>query len=385
MEHAIYLVTLVGTALVVAAAFSSLIAFRFGAPLLLLFLCIGLATGTDGLGIEFDNARLAYFAGSLALAVILFDSGFGTPLNALRQAAGPALSLATVGVILTTGLFGAAAYYLLDLTWLESFLLGAAVASTDAAAVFFLLRAGEINLRERVRATLEVESGTNDPIAIFLTITLVEIIAAHANPEANVLVTNLALGFLLNMGVGAVVGILGGLAIVRLVERLNLDHGLLPIFVLTLSLMVFAAAGAIGGSGFLAVYLAGLIAGNSDIRAVTILKRFQDGMSWLAQIIMFLILGLFATPSQFPAILVPAVLLGLFLIFVARPVAVWLCLVPFRLPRPEVAFVSWVGLRGAVSILLAITPLLGGLENGRVIFNTAFIIVLVSLVVQGWT
>ena len=385
MEHAIYLVTLVGTALVLAAAFSSLIAFRFGAPLLLLFLCIGLATGTDGLGIQFDNARIAYFAGSLALAVILFDSGFGTPLNALRQAAGPALSLATVGVLLTTGLFGAAAYYLLDLTWLESFLLGAAVASTDAAAVFFLLRAGEINLRERVRATLEVESGTNDPIAIFLTITLVEIIAAHADPEAKVLVTNLVLGFLLNMGLGAVVGVLGGIAIVRLVDRLNLDHGLLPIFVLTLSLMVFAAAGAIGGSGFLAVYLAGLVAGNSDIRAVTILKRFQDGMSWLAQIIMFLILGLFATPSQFPAIMVPAVLLGLFLIFIARPLAVWLCLIPFRLPRPEVAFVSWVGLRGAVSILLAITPLLGGLENGRLIFNTAFIIVLVSLVFQGWT
>ncbi|TIM20685.1 MAG: potassium/proton antiporter, partial [Mesorhizobium sp.] len=239
MEHAIYLVTLVGTALVVAAAFSSLIAFRFGAPLLLLFLCIGLATGTDGLGIQFDNARLAYFAGSL------------------RQAAGPALSLATIGVLVTTGLFGVVAYYLLDLSWLESFLLGAAVASTDAAAVFFLLRAGEINLRERVRSTLEVESGTNDPIAIFLTITLVEIIAVNANLEAGVLATDLVLGFLLNMGLGAIVGIFGGLAIVRLVDRLNLDHGLLPIFVLTLSLMVFAAAGAIGGSGFLAVYLAG--------------------------------------------------------------------------------------------------------------------------------
>lgn len=385
MEHAIYLITLVGTALVVAAAFSSLIAFRFGAPLLLLFLGIGLASGADGLGIQFDNARVAYFAGSLALAVILFDSGFGTPLKALRQAAAPALALATVGVILTTAVFGTAAYYLLHLDWLESFLLGASVASTDAAAVFFLLRAGEINLRDRVRSTLEVESGTNDPIAIFLTITLVEVIAAGAHPEAPVLIADLVFGFLLNMGLGAVVGMVGGLAIVRLVERLNLDHGLLPIFVLTLSLMVFAAAGAIGGSGFLAVYLAGLVAGNSDIRAVTTLKRFQNGMSWLAQIIMFLVLGLFATPSQFPVILVPAILLGLFLIFVARPLAVWLCLIPFRLPRPEVAFVSWVGLRGAVSILLAITPLLGGLEDGRTIFNAAFIVVLVSLVVQGWT
>ena len=385
MEHAIYLVTLVGTGLVLAAAFSSLIAFRFGAPLLLLFLGIGLASGADGLGIQFDNAHIAYFAGSLALAVILFDSGFGTPLKALRQAAAPALSLATLGVVVTTGLLGVAAFYLLHLDWLESFLLGASVASTDAAAVFFLLRAGEINLRERVRSTLEVESGTNDPIAIFLTITLVEVIAAGANPEAKVLVVDLFLGFVLTMGLGAAAGIVGGMAIVGLVDRLNLDHGLLPIFVLTLSLMVFAGAGAIGGSGFLPVYLARLGARNSDIRAVGKLRRLQNGISWLAQIIMFLVLGLFATPSQFSAILLPTVLLGLFLIFVARPIAVWLCLVPFRLPRPEVAFISWVGLRGAVSILLAITPLLGGLEHGRIIFNAAFIVVLVSLVVQGWT
>ncbi len=368
-----------------AAAFSSLIAFRYGAPLLLLFLGIGLASGTDGLGIEFDNARLAYFAGSLALAIILFDSGFGTPLKIFRQAAGPAVSLATVGVMVTTGLFGAAAYYLTDFNWLESFLLGAAVASTDAAAVFFLLRAGSVNLRERVRATLEIESGTNDPIAIFLTITLVELIVLGAKPDAQVILLDLVIGFVLHMGLGAVVGLAGGFAIVRLVERLDLDVGLLPIFVLTLSLMVFAAGGALGGSGFLAVYLAGLVAGNSSIRAVSVLKRFQDGVSWLAQIIMFLVLGLFATPSQFLPILPVAVLLGLILMFVARPIAVWLCLLPFNMPRQETAFISWVGLRGAVSILLAITPIIGGLEQGRAIFNTAFIIVLVSLVVQGWT
>jgi cell volume regulation protein A len=182
MEHAIYLATLIGTGLVVAAAFSSLIAFRFGAPLLLLFLGIGLASGGDGLGIQFDNPRIAYFVGSLALAVILFDSGFGTPLKVLRQAALPAVSLATVGVLITTGVFGVGVYYLLDLSWMESFLLGAAVASTDAAAVFFLLRAGEINLRERVRSTLEVESGTNDPFAFFNTITLFDFIAAVAHP-----------------------------------------------------------------------------------------------------------------------------------------------------------------------------------------------------------
>lgn len=385
MDQTIYLVTLVAAALVVVAAFSSLIAFRFGAPLLLLFLGIGLASGTDGLGIEFDNASFAYFVGSLALAVILFDSGFGTPLKALRQAALPAIVLATLGVVLTTLLFAAAAHFITNLDWLESLLLGAAVASTDAAAVFFLLRAGNVNLRERVRSMLEIESGTNDPIAIFLTITLVEIISLGVLPDTNVILLDLVGGFFLQMGLGAVVGIAGGLAIVRLVDRLQLDNGLLPIFVLTLSLIVFAAAGAIGGSGFLAVYLAGLVAGNSAIRAVSVLKRFQDGVSWLAQIIMFLLLGLLATPSQFLPILPVAIGLGLFLIFVARPLAVWICLIPFNMPRQETAFISWVGLRGAVSILLAITPLIGGLENGREIFNTAFIVVLVSLVVQGWT
>ncbi|WP_274627227.1 potassium/proton antiporter [Arvimicrobium flavum] len=385
MDHAIYLVTLIGTALVLVASFSSLIAFRFGAPLLLLFLSIGLLAGNDGLGVDFNNASLAYFVGSLALAVILFDSGFGTPYNVLRQAALPALSLATVGVALTTIIFGIAAHALVDLSWLESFLLGAAVASTDAAAVFFLLRAGNLHLRDRVRSTLEIESGTNDPIAIFLTITLVEVIAAGQNPEAEILLIDILVGFVTHMVLGGLVGILGGFAIVRLIERLDLDHGLVPIFVLALSLMVFAGAGAIGGSGFLAVYVAGLIAGNSRVRSTAVLRRFQAGVSWLAQIIMFLVLGLFATPSQFLGILPAAVALGLVLIFIARPVAVWLCLAPFRFPRAETAFIAWVGLRGAVSILLAITPLLGGLENGRYIFNVAFIVVLVSLLVQGWT
>lgn len=385
MDQTIYLVTLVGTALVLAAAFSSLIAFRFGAPLLLLFLGIGLASGTDGLGIDFDNANVAYFVGSLALAVILFESGFGTPMAMLRQASGPAMSLATLGVIMTTGIFGAATYYLTDLNWLESFLLGAAVASTDAAAVFFLLRAGNVNLRDRVRSTLEIESGTNDPIAIFLTITLVAVIAAGEVPDAAHLTMEFALGFVEHMGLGALVGIAGGFGIVRLIERLDLDHGLLPIFVLTLSLLVFAAGGALGGSGFLAVYIAGLVVGNSNVRNASVIKRFHDGLSWLAQIIMFLILGLYATPSEFLPILPVAVLLGVFLIFIARPVAVWLCLAPFSFSRPETAFISWVGLRGSVSILLAITPIIGGIENGRMIFNLAFIVVLVSLVVQGWT
>jgi cell volume regulation protein A len=379
-----YLVTLVGTLLVLVAAFSSLLAFRFGAPLLLLFLGIGLLAGVDGLGIDFDNAGVAYFVGSLALAVILFDSGFGTSLQSFRQAAWPAITLATIGVLLTAAAFGLAARLLLGFSWLESFLLGAIVGSTDAAAVFFLLRIGGVSIREKVRATLEIESGSNDPMAIFLTIALVEAVLAR-QAGAAAFGMSFLLEFVLQMGIGLIAGYGGGVMIVGLVNRLNMERGLVPIFVIALALLVFSVTGALGGSGFLAAYVAGLYAGNRQMKAAPVLRRFQDGMTWLSQIIMFLILGLLATPSQFPAIAIPAVLLALYLIFVARPVAVWLTLLPFDFQRSESAFVAWVGLRGAVSILLAIVPLLGGLASGPTLFNVAFIIVLVSLLVQGWT
>jgi cell volume regulation protein A len=383
MQEAIYLATLVGTLLVLVAAFSSLLAYRFGAPLLLLFLGIGLLAGVDGLGIDFSNYQATYFIGSLALAVILFDSGFGTPLHTFKQAAAPAIVLATVGVLLTSAIFAAGARWLLDLSWPEAFLLGAIVASTDAAAVFFLLRIGGINIREKVRATLEVESGTNDPMAIFLTIALVEMIRVGA--DANGLGLELLLDFFMEMGIGLIAGYGGGVMIVGLVNRLDMERGLTPIFVLALSLLVFSVTGALHGSGFLAVYVAGLYAGNRNVKGGAAIKRFNDGATWLAQIIMFLILGLLATPSEFGPIFVPAVLLALFLCFVARPLAVWLSLLPFDYQRGESVFVAWVGLRGAVSILLAIVPLLGGLPGGTLYFNIAFIIVLVSLLLQGWT
>ncbi|WP_309082680.1 potassium/proton antiporter [Chelativorans sp.] len=385
MDQAIYVITLVGTALVLLAAFSSLVAFRFGAPLLLVFLGIGLAAGTNGLGLDFDNAPVAFFVGSLALAVILFDSGFGTSAASFRSASAPAIVLATAGVLVTAGLVGLVAYYVADLGWLESLLLGAAVASTDAAAVFFLLRVGNISVRDRVRSTLEVESGSNDPMAIFLTLALVNLIETGGALQPGALAGEILLGFLQQMGIGLVAGFAGGYLIVRLVERLHLEQGLLPIFVLALSLLVFAVTGAIGGSGFLAVYVAGMVAGNARMRSTGMLKRFQDGVTWLAQIIMFLVLGLFATPSQFADILFPALFIGLFLIFIARPLAVSLCLAPFRFSRAETAFISWVGLRGAVSILLALLPIMEGIEGGRTIFNIVFIVVLVSLVLQGWS
>ncbi|NNU70075.1 potassium/proton antiporter [Rhizobium indicum] len=381
--EAFYIVVLVSTALVLLAAFSSLLAFRFGAPLLLLFLMIGLAAGVDGLGIEFSNNYLAYILGSIALAVILFDSGFGTPMQAFRLAAVPSLALASVGVLITASLFAFAAMWLLNFTWLEGLLLGSIVASTDAAAVFFLLRIGGINIRDKVRSTLEVESGTNDPMAIFLTIALVEVLASGER-YAGINIGMLAM-FVQQMGLGVILGLLGGMMIVLIVSKLDTDRGLTPIFVLALALLVFSFTGAVGGSGFLAVYVAGIYAGNRKMQAIGTIKRFQDGMTWLAQIIMFLVLGLLATPSQFPVIIVPAILLALFLIFIARPLAIWLSLLPFDYTQQEIGFVAWVGLRGAVSILLAIMPILGGLENGQIYFNTAFIIVLVSLLLQGWT
>ncbi|MEF2547290.1 potassium/proton antiporter [Aurantimonas sp. E1-2-R+4] len=383
MLETLYLAIIVGTVLILIAAFSSLLAFRFGAPLLLLFLSIGLLTGVDGIGIDFDNANLAYVVGTLALAIILFDSGFGTSLQAFRQAAVPAITLATFGVLLTAGLFGVAASYLLDLSLIEGMLLGAIVGSTDAAAVFFLLRVGGVIIRERVRSLLEIESGTNDPMAIFLTIALVELLASGTGLEQ--LGVDVLLGFAQQMGLGIVFGFGGGWLIRTLVGKLAIDRGLLPVFTLTLALLIFGVTGALGGSGFLAVYISGLYAANSGLRNTVSLKRFQDGLTWLAQIVMFLILGLLATPSQFGDILLPAIGLAAFLIFVARPVAVWLCLLPFDFQRRESAFVSWVGLRGAVSILLAIVPLIGGLDDARLFFNTAFIIVLASLLVQGWT
>lgn len=382
MFDAMYLAILVGAGLVMAAVFTSWIAFRFGAPILLIFLAVGLAAGIDGLGLDFHNAPAAYFIGSLALAIILFDSGFGTNIAAFRQAAWPAIVLATFGVVVTTVLVGIAARLVFGLPWLQAALLGAVVSSTDAAAVFFLLRVGGIHLRDRVRSVLEVESGCNDPMAIFLTVTLLELITTDSNAG---LTTTFAVAFVQQMGLGLVLGLTGGFVIVRVVNRLELESGLYPIVVLAAALVLFGIAGTLNASGFLAVYVAGLVAGNRQLREALALRRFQDGMTWLAQIVMFVVFGVFATPSEFPRIAVQGLALAAFLIFVARPVAVWLSMAPFRFQRQETAFVAWVGLRGAVSLLLAMLPLVAVLPRGQDIFNAAFIIVLASLLVQGWT
>jgi potassium/hydrogen antiporter len=384
MLEAMNLAILIGAGLIAVSTFTSLISYRIGAPLLLIFLGVGLFAGVDGPGgLEFDNARIAYFIGSIALAVILFDSGTNTSMRSVRASFGPAVVLATLGVVLTAALTGAAAHYVLGLPWLQSFLLGSIIGSTDAAAVFFLLRVGGITIRERVRSTLEVESAANDPMAIFLTMTLVEIIASGATSEAAGL--QVLEEFARQFGIGLVSGLAGGQLIISIISRLKLEAGLYPIVVLSLALCLFAATGMVGGSGFLAVFIAGIMAGNSQVHALPLLRRFQDGMTWFSQIAMFLTLGLLATPSQFPDIALAAVLLAVFLTVVGRPIAVWICLLPFGFSRNETTFVAWVGLRGAVSILLAILPIVAEEPNGRLLFNITFLMVIISLLLQGWT
>lgn len=373
---------LVGAGLIALSILTSALAFRFGTPLLLVFLGIGLIAGEDGLGLVFNDAELAYFLGSLALAVILFDSGFGTRVQTLRRAAAPAFILATVGVFLTTMFVGVAAHFLFELPWLYALLMGAVISSTDAAAVFFLLRTGGVKIYKRVRSMLEVESGSNDPMAIFLTVLFIEMILADTTGNIMASFVN---GFGLQMGLGLFAGLLGGYLIVEIVNRVQLEEALYPILVMSCALCVFGLTAYFGGSGFLAIYVAGVVAGNRSMKGASALRRYQQGVTWLAQIVMFLVLGLFVTPSQFGAVLVPAVLLGVFLIVIGRPLAVLLCLLPFRYDRQTITFSAWVGLRGAVSILLGILPTVMGVEGSGIFLNVAFIMVVTSLVIQGWT
>lgn len=383
MLTSMYGIIIVGSSLLVISALTSVIAFRIGAPLLLLFLSIGLLAGEEGPGgIKFDDADSVYFFGSIALSVILYDSGFNTRLQSLRVAAAPALLLSTVGVMLTAAVVGIVTHLIFGFTILEGLLLGSIIGSTDAGAVFFLLRAGGITIRERVRSTLEVESSSNDPVAILLTLAFVEMLARPDTASGFI-------GFMLTAvqqaGLGLVFGVLGGLAIIQVVTRLRLEPGLYPLITLGLAILCFGITGMVGGSGFIAIYIAGVIAGNARFSGMASLRRFQDSVSWVFQIGMFLLLGLLAVPSQFPDAVVQGVAIAAILTFVARPIAVWLCLFPFSYRPQDTAFIAWVGLRGAVSVLLAVLPIIGGLPDSQLYFNITFIAVVTSLLLQGWT
>ncbi len=378
---AVSLGILLGALLVLAGILSSLVAMRFGAPLLLVFLLLGMLAGEAGPGgIRFDDVHTTYLVGSIALAIILFDGGLRTRFTMFRTVLAPAAVLATVGVLLTAALTAPVARYLLGMSWTEALLVGAVVASTDAAAVFFLVHARGLRLRPRVGATLEVESGSNDPFAVFLTIVLVEVLAHGDSSWTHV-------GAMLagQAVVGAAVGVLGGRAVVHVLNRVSLAQGLHAPFVTVSALVVFGLASALHGSGFLAVYLAGLVVGNRPTRAHNTVVVFLDAVTWLGQIVMFVLLGLLVVPQRLLESLLPALAVAAALMFVARPVAVFLCLAPFRFPWRERAFIAWVGLRGAVGIFLASIPLLVGLPQAHLYFDIAFVVVLASLLVQGWS
>jgi potassium/hydrogen antiporter len=373
---------LVGAALILLSIVAGLVSSRLGAPLLLVFLALGMLAGEDGPGgILFDDFHAGFLIGSVALAIILFDGGLHTRFSSFRLALGPALVLATAGVLITAGITALVASLVLDLNWIEAILVGSIVSSTDAAAVFFMLRMHGLSLQQRVGTTLEIESGINDPMAIFLTLTCVELLQAGATT----LGWSVLGDFVLQMGGGALIGLAGGYALLWLVNRLEIASGLYPIFVVSFALSLFAGAQVVGASGFVSVYLAGLILGNRPHRASQMIERFHEGLSWLCQIVMFLILGLLVTPHTLVPGLPAAIFVAIALMVVARPIAVWACLVLFRFRWREIAFIAWVGLRGAVPIFLATAPVLAGLPGARVYFDLAFVAVLVSLVCQGWS
>jgi potassium/hydrogen antiporter len=375
------LAILLGSLLVLAGILSSLIALRFGAPLLLVFLLVGMLAGEGGLGgIKFDDVGLAYTVGSIALALILFDGGLRTRLATFRNVLAPAVTLATVGVLITTLLTAPVAKFVFGIGWIQALLMGAVVASTDAAAVFFLINARGLRLRPRVRAVLEVESGTNDPFAVFLALLLVEILLVGDQSLSHAITT-----FLRDAILGCIIGLAGGQVIALVLNRLVLAQGLHAPFVAVSALVVFAFANAVHTSGFLAVYLAGLVVGNKQTRAHNSVVVFLDAATWLAQIVMFVLLGLLAWPHRLTYSLLGAIAVALALMLVARPVAVLLCLWPFKFHWNEKIFLSWVGLRGAVGIFLASIPWLVGLPGAYLYFDVAFVVVLSSLLVQGWT
>lgn len=347
-----------------------------------MFLLLGVALGVDGPGgIRFADTEFTFMIGSLSLAIILFDGGLRTRAEHVRGSVVPAVLLASVGVLITAGLTAFAASKLLDLPPLEAFLLGTIVASTDAAAVFFLLRAGGLHLERRTGATLEIESGSNDPVAVFLTIALTTWVAGQH--EGGVL--GIALNLLWATGAGLVLGYLGGRLMVATLNQFDLPPGLHPWMALAGAVSLFAVTGLVGGSGYLAVYLAGIVVANRSVRSRNQVLALQDAVTWFAQLIMFLLLGLLSAPHALLPILWPALGVAVFLMLVARPIAVLLCLAPFGYRPAELAFISWTGLRGAVGIFLASIPLLAGLPNAWLYFNVAFVVVLASLLVQGWS
>lgn len=381
MEHASQLI-LIGAFLMLLSVFAGQLSSRLGAPVLLTSLGVGIFFGEDGPGgIVFNDRDSAFLICSIALAIILFDGGIRTTSRTFSTAIRPALSLSTVGVLITAGITGSFASWLMDGNLLHGMLIGSIVASTDAAAVFLLLHQKDMTLKEHVRSTLEVESGINDPMAVFLTLCCTTLLV----PGISTSWFSLLGLFAKAMGLGLVIGYAGGVGLTHLLRGIRLDVGLYPVVVLMGGLLIFGGTNMVGGSGFLAVYLAGIIFANRKTHKIMLIKQFNDGMAWIAQLVMLLTLGLLVTPTKLVEHLVPAVLIAVVLIVVARPIAVWCSLPTGRFTWKEKTFISCVGLRGAIPLYLALIPALSGVANGQQFFDVAFIIVLASLILQGWT
>jgi cell volume regulation protein A len=361
---------------------SSKFSTRFGVPVLVLFLALGMLAGSEGIGgIAFENYALAHAIGTVALAVILFDGGLSTPLASLRAAWRPSLALATVGVAVTALITGLVAAWVLGVSLLEGLLLGSIIGSTDAAAVFAVLRTGGVALPGRLQSTLEIESGSNDPMAIFLTLGCLQMLSGQMEFGPGLLLL-----FVKQMAIGAVVGFGLGFAAVRIVNRINLEiGGLYPVLVSAFAFLIFGLAARLEGSGFLAVYIAGIVISNSRLVFKRGILLFHDAGAWLSQISMFVVLGLLSFPSRLLAVGWQGLFIAIMLSFVARPAAVMLSLLPFRFNRRELAFLSWVGLKGAVPITLATFPLLYAVPRASLIFDVVFFVVVVSALAQGWS
>jgi len=373
---------LLGSALVLLSIFAGLFSARFGAPLLLVFLGLGMLAGQEGPGgILFRDFNADYLIGSISLAVILFEGGLRTDPDDFRRAIWPSLALATIGVIVTAAVVGAAAALLFSTSWTGGLLVGAIVAPTDVAAVSALLHLRHLELRPRVAAILEVESGINDPISVLLVVLLVDLLstptAAAGSHIAALLAREVAGGMALGIG--------GGYLLLTLINRLEATSGLYPILALAGATALFGGAQLVGASGFLTVYLAGLILGSHRHRATQVINQAFDAFAWLSQIVLFLMLGLLVTPSALVPTLWRSLAVAAVLMLAARPLAVALCLFPFGYTLPEITLISWVGLRGAVPIFLAIIPVLAGLADAATFFAITFVVVLTSLMVQGWT
>lgn len=373
---------LIGSILLFVSIIASKTGKRLGIPVLILFLVVGVLAGAEGIGgIRFSNPLMAQFIGIVALNFILFSGGIETKWKEVKPILSRGILLSTVGVLITAGAVGLFIHFISDFSVLEGMLLGAIVSSTDAAAVFSILKSGGLSLKNNLKPTLELESGSNDPMAYFLTTSLIFLIQ---NPATSA--WELAWKFLFQMGIGCLCGWLLGRAFRWCFNRVNLNfRGLYPVFMLSMMFFAYAFTHTIGGNGFLAVYISAIILGNSDLSHKESVREFYDGSAWLMQIILFITLGLLVKPAHILPVMGLGICLVLFLIFVARPIAVHICLSAFKMQTSEKHFLSWVGLRGAVPIVFATFPLIAGLEQSSTIFNLVFFVSVSSVLIQGTT